>query len=95
MKRAAIVSPIRTPVGKFLGGLSSVTAGDLGAVVLKADADTTVESYIHGPGKIGVVVTLSHAVVGNQRRDVLLVQCSDVGVAEVARISGDQRVRLA
>ncbi|MBP6877295.1 acetyl-CoA C-acetyltransferase [Phenylobacterium sp. 58.2.17] len=36
MKRAAIVSPIRTPVGKFLGGLSSVTAGDLGAVVLKA-----------------------------------------------------------
>ena len=36
MKRAAIVSPIRTPVGKFLGALSSVTAGDLGAVILKA-----------------------------------------------------------
>ena len=36
MKRAAIVSPIRTPVGKFLGSLSSVTAGDLGAVILKA-----------------------------------------------------------
>ena len=36
MKRAAIVSPVRTPVGKFLGSLSSVTAGDLGAVILKA-----------------------------------------------------------
>jgi acetyl-CoA C-acetyltransferase len=36
MQRAAIVSPIRTPVGKFLGALSSITAGDLGAVILKA-----------------------------------------------------------
>ena len=36
MKRAAIVSPIRTPVGKYLGALSSITAGDLGAVILKA-----------------------------------------------------------
>jgi acetyl-CoA C-acetyltransferase len=36
MRRAAIVSPLRTAVGKFQGGLSSVTAGDLGAVVLRA-----------------------------------------------------------
>lgn len=35
MKRAAIVSPIRTAVGKFQGALSSMTAGELGAVVLK------------------------------------------------------------
>jgi acetyl-CoA C-acetyltransferase len=35
MKRAAIVSPIRTPVGKFLGALASVTAGDLAAVILR------------------------------------------------------------
>ena len=35
MKRAAIVSPIRTGVGKYLGALSDMTAGDLGAVVLK------------------------------------------------------------
>ena len=35
-RRAAIVSPIRTPVGKFLGGLSSLNAGQLGAVILKA-----------------------------------------------------------
>ncbi len=36
MRRAAIVSPIRTPIGKYMGGLASMSAGDLGAVVLKA-----------------------------------------------------------
>ena len=36
MRRAAIVSPIRTGVGKFQGSLASMSAGDLGAVVLKA-----------------------------------------------------------
>ena len=41
MKRAAIVSPIRTPVGKFLGALSSVTAGELGATILKALVERT------------------------------------------------------
>ena len=30
LRRAAIVSPIRTAVGKFGGALASVTAGDLG-----------------------------------------------------------------
>jgi acetyl-CoA C-acetyltransferase len=35
MKRAAIVSPIRTAVGKFQGSLASMTAGELGAVVLR------------------------------------------------------------
>jgi acetyl-CoA C-acetyltransferase len=35
LRRAAIVSPLRTGVGKFQGGLASMTAGDLGAVVLK------------------------------------------------------------
>ncbi len=35
-RRAAIVSPLRTPVGKFLGGLSSLNAGELGAIILKA-----------------------------------------------------------
>jgi len=35
LRRAAIVSPIRTAVGKFQGSLSSIQAGDLGAVVLK------------------------------------------------------------
>jgi len=36
VRRAAIVSPIRTPVGKFGGGLSSLSAGKLGAIILKA-----------------------------------------------------------
>jgi len=36
LRRAAIVSPLRTAVGKFQGGLSSMQAGDLGAAVLKA-----------------------------------------------------------
>jgi len=35
LRRAAIVSPIRTAVGKFQGALSPLQAGDLGAVVLK------------------------------------------------------------
>ena len=36
MRRAAIVSPLRTPIGKYMGGLASVPAGDLGAVILRA-----------------------------------------------------------
>ncbi|MFN3856792.1 MAG: acetyl-CoA C-acetyltransferase [Caulobacter sp.] len=41
MRRAAIVSPLRTAVGKFQGGLSSITAGDLGAVIIKALVERT------------------------------------------------------
>jgi acetyl-CoA C-acetyltransferase len=41
LRRAAIVSPLRTPVGKFLGSLASVTAGELGAVILKALVERT------------------------------------------------------
>jgi acetyl-CoA C-acetyltransferase len=41
LRRAAIVSPIRTAVGKYLGALSSVSAGELGAVVLKALVERT------------------------------------------------------
>ena len=32
MKRAAIVSPIRTAVGKYLGALSDMPAGELQSV---------------------------------------------------------------
>jgi len=35
-RRVAICNPLRTPVGKFMGGLASLTAGELGAVILKA-----------------------------------------------------------
>ncbi|MFM9976707.1 MAG: acetyl-CoA C-acetyltransferase [Sphingomonadaceae bacterium] len=41
LRRAAIVAPIRTPVGKFLGSLAAMTAGDLGAVILKALVERT------------------------------------------------------
>ncbi len=41
LRRAAIVAPIRTAVGKFGGALASVTAGELGAVVLKALMERT------------------------------------------------------
>ena len=41
LRRAAIVSPLRTPVGKFLGSLASMTAGELGAVILKALVERT------------------------------------------------------
>ncbi|MXP10732.1 acetyl-CoA C-acetyltransferase [Pseudoblastomonas halimionae] len=36
MRRVAICSPLRTPVGKFLGTLAPLNAGDLGAAILKA-----------------------------------------------------------
>ncbi|MGN6514955.1 MAG: beta-ketoacyl synthase N-terminal-like domain-containing protein, partial [Rhizomicrobium sp.] len=41
MRRAAIVSPLRTAVGKFQGALSSIPAGELGAVILRALVDRT------------------------------------------------------
>lgn len=41
LRRAAIVAPIRTPVGKMGGCLSSLTAGDLGGVILKALIERT------------------------------------------------------
>jgi len=34
-KRAFIISAVRTPVGSFLGGLSSISAVELGAIVLR------------------------------------------------------------
>ncbi len=36
MRRAAIVSPVRTPVGKFLGGMASLPAEELAAAAIKA-----------------------------------------------------------
>ena len=41
MRRAAIVSPIRTAVGKFLGALAPLTAGELGAAILRALIERT------------------------------------------------------
>lgn len=36
MRNAAVVMPLRTPVGKFMGALSPVSAGELGATVIRA-----------------------------------------------------------
>lgn len=36
MRRAAIVSPLRTPVGKFLGAMKDIPAGELAATIIKA-----------------------------------------------------------
>ncbi|MGV2981174.1 acetyl-CoA C-acetyltransferase [Camelimonas sp. ID_303_24] len=41
LRRAAIVSPIRTAVGKFQGSLSSIAAGDLGAIIIKELVERT------------------------------------------------------
>jgi acetyl-CoA C-acetyltransferase len=41
VRRAAIVAPIRTAVGKFMGSLASLQAGDLGAVVIRALIERT------------------------------------------------------
>lgn len=41
MRRAAIVSPLRTPVGSFGGSLQPVSVEELGAVVAKAVLDRT------------------------------------------------------
>lgn len=41
LRRAAIVSPLRTAVGKFQGSLSGIQAGELGAVALRALAERT------------------------------------------------------
>src|SRR3546814_5870426 len=52
LRRAAIVSPLRTPVGKCGGGLSSPIAGELGATILKA----LVERSGIDPERVGDVV---------------------------------------
>ncbi|ARR55248.1 acetyl-CoA acetyltransferase [Rhizorhabdus wittichii DC-6] len=52
LRRAAIVAPIRTAVGKFGGALSTIAAGDLGAVIIKA----LVERTGIDPGRIDDVV---------------------------------------
>ncbi|MBD3649684.1 MAG: acetyl-CoA C-acyltransferase, partial [Pseudomonadales bacterium] len=41
MRRAAIVSPLRTPVGKYLGTLNPLNAEDLGAMVIRALIERT------------------------------------------------------
>ena len=75
-RRAAICTPLRTPVGKFLGGLSSLNAGQLGAVILKAlmersgidpaRVDDVVFSQGYGNGEA--------PAIGHRRRTPLLAE---------------------
>src|SRR5262249_26168045 len=41
MREVAIVSPVRTSVGNFGGGLKDVSAAELGAIVIKAVLERT------------------------------------------------------
>src|SRR6185437_14861796 len=41
MREVVIVSAVRTPVGKFLGGLSSLSAVELGAIAVRAAVERT------------------------------------------------------
>jgi acetyl-CoA C-acetyltransferase len=41
MREVAIVSPVRTAVGNFGGGLKDISAADLGATVIKAVLERT------------------------------------------------------
>ena len=55
-----------TPVGKFLGALSSISAGDLGAVILKALVERTANDT--GPYLArGLAALASHPLVGQAR----------------------------
>ena len=53
-RQAVIVSAARTPIGKFLGGLSSLSAPELGALAIRAAVEragidvTTIEEVIMG-----------------------------------------------
>src|ERR1700709_972916 len=53
-RQAVIVSAARTPIGRFLGGLASLTAPELGAIAIRAAVEragidvSTIEEVIMG-----------------------------------------------
>src|SRR3546814_14249605 len=59
LRRVAIVCPVRTAVGKFGGGLSALTAGELGALILRALVERSgvdperVDDVVFGQGCAG------------------------------------------
>ena len=61
MRDVAIVSPLRTAVGRFGGGLKSVAAADLGAAVIRA----VLEKTSLDPGRIDDVV-LGHGYANGE-----------------------------
>ena len=54
MERVAIVRALRTPIGKFLGGLSTLSAPELGIAVVPAlldGLDLQIDELIFGCGR--------------------------------------------
>ncbi|HRQ64205.1 MAG TPA: acetyl-CoA C-acetyltransferase, partial [Xanthomonadaceae bacterium] len=41
MRKVAIVSPLRTAVGRFMGSLAGLQAGELGATIIRALVERT------------------------------------------------------
>ena len=67
LKKVVIVSAKRTPIGKFMGGLSSVPAPKLGAIAIKGalkaiglDANEVDEVYMGNVLQAGVGLSLIH-----------------------------------
>lgn len=53
----------------------------------QVEEGTTVESYIHGPGKIGVIVTLAHAGVASNDKIVALAKDLLLQIAAAAPVA--------
>ncbi|MEN9309604.1 MAG: translation elongation factor Ts [Fibrobacterota bacterium] len=56
-------------------------------VLKQVEEGTTVESYIHGPGKIGVIVTLAHAGVASNDKIVALAKDLLLQIAAAAPVA--------
>jgi acetyl-CoA C-acetyltransferase len=79
MEEVFVLSGVRTPIGKYGGGLASVPPCDLAALVVReAVARSGVE-----PGQVG------HAVLGN----VIHTEVRDMYLARVAAVNGGLPVR--
>jgi len=58
MKHAYIVSPLRTPIGKFGGALASLTAVDLSVSIIQA---ILAKTQIEGSSLDEVIIAQSYA----------------------------------
>ena len=69
MNRIAVVSAARTPIGKFLGALSPLSAVDLGAHAVRAAVQRA--AIQPRAGRMIRAKVLGTHVVGNERRHYL------------------------
>ena len=79
-RQAVIVSAVRTPIGKFLGGLAPLSAPELGAVAIRAAVERSgidpqsIEEVIMGnviQGGVGQAPARQAAHQGRHSRDGL------------------------